>query len=125
MYPKKQAKSDRERFLDAFKRKVGTSPDQYLNRKLSSGMAPTELQPLYDQLAVEIAMKAHCTALRYTDVLNGEKKTENRAEYHRQRAGSQKIPTCARCGAQMVLRTGVSGPRKGQKYWAYVRREER
>ena len=24
---------------------------------------------------------------------------------------------CKRCGAQMVLRTGQSGARKGQKYW--------
>lgn len=117
MYPKKRAKSDAERFLDAFQKKVGSSPEQYLNRKLSSGMEETELQPLYDQLAVEIAMKAHCTAIRYADVFAQRKKAENRAEYHRQRAGSQQVPTCARCGAQMVLRTGVSGPRKGQKYW--------
>ena len=117
MYPKRQAKSDRERFMDAFKKKVGSEPAQYLQRKLASGAEEAELRHLYDQLAVEIAMKAHCTAIRYADVFADNKKTENRTEYHRQRAGSQKIPTCSKCGAQMVLRTGVTGARKGQKYW--------
>ena len=116
MYPKRQAKSDRERFLDAFKKKVGSEPAQYLQRKLASGADEAELQKLYDMLAVEIAMKAHCTAIRYADVF-AEQKKKDTAEYHRQRAGSQKIPTCSKCGAQMVLRTGVTGARKGQKYW--------
>lgn len=117
MYPKKQAKSDRERFLDAFKKKVGTYPAQYLHRKLSAGMEETELQRMYDALAVEIAMKAHCTVLPYAEVLQEEKKTRPRTEYPGPRTCSFQAPACSKCGAQMVLRTGVSGPRKGQKYW--------
>ena len=89
MYPKKRPKTDREKFYEAFGKKVGCKPEQYLRRKLAGGMPEDELRRLYDLLAVEIAMKARCTA----------------------------IPTCARCGARMVLRTGQSGARKGQKFW--------
>ena len=64
MYPKKQPKSDRERFLAAFQKRVGASPEQYLRRKLASGVDERELHRLYDMLAVEIAMKARCTALK-------------------------------------------------------------
>ena len=117
MFPKKPAKSDRERFMDAFRKKVGTEPAQYLQRKLASGTDRSELQRLYDQLAVEIARKTHCTAIRFADVFAETDKPDDRTEYRRQRAQSQKIPTCGKCGAQMVLRTGKSGARKGQKYW--------
>ena len=58
MYPKKQPKSDREKFYGAFQKKVGCKPEQYLRRKLAGGMPEAELRRLYDMLAVEIAMKA-------------------------------------------------------------------
>lgn len=35
MYPKKQPKSDREKFYGAFQKKVGCKPEQYLRRKLA------------------------------------------------------------------------------------------
>ncbi len=65
MYPKRKPKSDRERFVDAFKKKVGASPEAYLQRKLLSGMDERELKKLYDMLAIEIAQKARCTAVKY------------------------------------------------------------
>lgn len=114
MYPKKQPKSDRERFLAAFQKKVGASPEQYLRRKLAAGVDASELRRLYDMLAVEIAMKARCTALKYDAVLADARPA---AERHREHAASASIPACKRCGARMVLRTGQSGPRKGQKFW--------
>lgn len=114
MYPKKQPKSDAERFLSAFRKKVGAGPEEYLNRKLAAGMDEQELQRLYDMLAVEIARKVHCTAIRYEDVRRGR---ANTAKRHAERAGSLQVPVCEKCGAKMVLRTGQSGPRKGQKYW--------
>ena len=116
MYPKRQAKSDRERFMDAFRKKVGSDPAQYLQRKLASGAEEAELRRLYDQLAVEIAMKARCTAIRY-DSLQLAGAVQTAAERHVRRAATHEVPTCARCGARMVLRTGVTGARKGQKYW--------
>ena len=97
MYPKKQPKSDREKFYGAFQKKVGCKPEQYLRRKLAGGMPEAELRRLYDMLAVEIAMKARCTAIR--------------------RAATHEVPVCARCGGRMVLRTGQTGARKGQKFW--------
>lgn len=65
MYPKKRPKTDREKFYEAFGKKVGCKPEQYLRRKLAGGMPEDELRRLYDLLAVEIAMKARCTAIRY------------------------------------------------------------
>ena len=114
MYPKKQPKSDRERFLAAFQKRVGASPEQYLRRKLASGVDEKELRRLYDMLAVEIAMKAHCTALKYDAILTDARPA---AERHREHAANASIPVCKRCGARMVLRTGQSGARKGQKFW--------
>ena len=116
MYPKKQPKSDRERFLAAFQKRVGASPEQYLRRKLASGVDERELHRLYDMLAVEIAMKARCTAIRY-DSLQLAGAVQTAAERHVRRAATHEVPTCARCGARMVLRTGQSGARKGQKFW--------
>lgn len=115
MYPKRQPKSDRERFYDAFTKKVGCKPEQYLRRKLTGGMDEGELRRLYDLLAVEIAMKARCTAIRF-DALQPLLQ-ESTAERHARRAASLTVPTCARCGARMVLRTGQTGARKGQKFW--------
>ena len=34
-----------------------------------------------------------------------------------QKAASFRVPVCEKCGANMVLRTGQSGARKGQKFW--------
>ena len=116
MYPKKKPKTDRERFYDAFGKKVGCTPEQYLRRKLAGGMPEGELKRLYDMLAIEIAMKVRCTAIRY-DALQLAGATETAAERHVRRAATHEVPTCARCGAQMVLRTGQSGARKGQKFW--------
>ena len=115
MYPKRQPKSDRERFYDAFTKKVGCKPEQYLRRKLSGGMDANELRRLYDMLAVEIAMKARCTAIRY-DALEPALR-ESASERHVRRASTLTVPTCARCGARMVLRTSQTGARKGQKFW--------
>lgn len=116
VYPRKQHKTDRERFLDAFQKQVGTTPEIYLRRKLSGGMQPGELKRLYDLLAVEIAKKAHCTPIRFDEVVGGETPVRT-AERHRQRAAENLVPECPRCGAQMVLRTGQSGVRRGQKFW--------
>ena len=113
MYPKRKPKSDRERFMDAFKKKVGCAPEVYVRRKLSAGMDEEELKSRYDMLAVEIARRASCTAVRY-DVL--EQKPEP-GSFHRSRAAGYTVPQCPRCKAPMVLRTGQSGPRKGQKFW--------
>ena len=114
MYPKKQPKSDRERFLEAFRKRVGAAPEEYLRRKLAAGMKQAELRRLYDALAIEIAQKAHCTELRFDTLELGMRPA---AQRHAERAAREKIPTCKRCGARMVLRTGQSGPRKGQKFW--------
>ena len=116
MYPKKQPKSDREKFYGAFQKKVGCKPEQYLRRKLAGGMPEAELRRLYDMLAVEIAMKARCTAIRY-DALQLEPAGETAAERHIRRAATHEVPVCARCGGRMVLRTGQTGARKGQKFW--------
>ena len=97
MYPKKQPKSDRERFLEAFRKRVGAAPEEYLRRKLAAGMDHAELRRLYDD-TLELDMRPA-------------------AQRHAERAAREKIPTCKRCGARMVLRTGQSGPRKGQKFW--------
>ena len=69
MYPRRRAKSDRERFLEAFSKKVGAEPAEFFRRKLAAGADEQELQRLYDLLAIEIAMKAHCTAIRYAEVM--------------------------------------------------------
>lgn len=116
MYPKKQRKSDRERFLDAFSKQVGTTPLIYLRRKLALGMNESELRRLYDLLAVEIAKKARCTAIRFDEALGGQPAVST-AQRHRERAENARVPICPKCGAQMVLRTGQSGARKGQRYW--------
>ena len=116
MYPKKQPKSDREKFYGAFQKKVGCKPEQYLRRKLAGGMREDELRRLYDMLAVEIAMKARCTAIRY-DALQLEPTGETTAERHIRRAATHEVPICARCGGRMVLRTGQTGARKGKKFW--------
>ena len=116
MYPKKQPKSDREKFYGAFQKKVGCKPEQYLRRKLAGGMQEAELRRLYDMLAVEIAMKARCTAIRY-DALHLEPAAETAAERHIRRAATHEVPICARCGGRMVLRTGQTGARKGKKFW--------
>ena len=116
MYPKKKPKTDRERFYDAFGKKVGCTPEQYLRRKLAGGMPEAELKRLYDMLAIEIAMKVRCTAVRY-DTLQLAGATETAAERHVRRASTHAVPICARCGARMVLRTGQTGARKGQKFW--------
>jgi len=113
MYPKRKAKSDRERFLDAFKKKVGCTPEVYVRRKLASGMEETELSKLYDMLAIEIARRASCTAIRYQDVL----KTPEPKEAHKKLAASFRVPVCEKCGANMVLRTGQTGARKGKTFW--------
>lgn len=96
--------------------KVGCKPEQYLLRKLAGGMPEAELRRLYDMLAVEIAMKARCTAIRY-DALQLEPAGETAAERHIRRAATHEVPVCARCGGRMVLRTGQTGARKGQKFW--------
>ena len=75
-----------------------------------------ELRRLYDMLAVEIAMKARCTAIRY-EALQLEPAGETAAERHIRRAATHEVPVCARCGGRMVLRTGQTGARKGQKFW--------
>lgn len=114
MYPKKRPKTDREKFYEAFGKKVGCKPEQYLRRKLAGGMPEDELRRLYDLLAVEIAMKARCTALKYDDL---QTQLRPAAERHRERAASASVPVCKRCGARMVLRTAQSGVYKGQKFW--------
>ena len=81
MYPKKKPKTDRERFYDAFGKKVGCTPEQYLRRKLAGGMPEGELKRLYDMLAIEIAMKVRCTAIRY-DALQLAGASETAAERH-------------------------------------------
>lgn len=114
MYQRKQPKSDTERFLDAFKKKVGASPEDYLRRKLAAGTDEEELRRLYDMLAVEIARRAHCTALKYDSF--GLKKPRA-AQRHRERAARETVPVCARCGGRMVLHTAQKGARKGQRFW--------
>lgn len=114
MYPKKRPKTDREKFYEAFAKKVGCKPEQYLRRKLAGGMPEDELRRLYDLLAVEIAMKARCTALKYDDL---QTQLRPAAERHRERAASASVPLCKRCGARMVLRTAQTGAHKGQKFW--------
>ena len=102
MYPKKRPKTDREKFYEAFGKKVGCKPEQYLRRKLAGGMPEDELR--------------RCTAIRY-DSLQLAGAVQTAAERHVRRAATHEVPTCARCGARMVLRTGQSGARKGQKFW--------
>lgn len=114
MYPKKRPKTDREKFYEAFGKKVGCKPEQYLRRKLAGGMPEDELRRLYDLLAVEIAMKARCTALKYDDL---QTQLRPAVERHRERAASASVPVCKRCGARMVRRTAQSGVYKGQKFW--------
>lgn len=116
MYPKKKPKSDRERFEESFRRKVGCTPQVYTARKLASGMQEEELRRRYDLLAVEIAMKIHCTAVRF-DTLRSETRSPSASERHVERARRSAVPVCPRCGARMVLRTGQQGARKGRKYW--------
>lgn len=114
MYPKRKPKSDRERFLEAFTKKVGAAPDVYVRRKLAAGVDEGQLRQMYDLLAVEIARRAHCTAIRYAELNTDAQRSSARMI---RRASQEKIPCCARCGAQMVLRTAQKGPRKGQRFW--------
>lgn len=110
MYPRKARKSDEEQFLSAFRKKVGALPEEYVRRKLAGGMDEEPLQKAYDQLAIEIAMKAHCTALRYDAV---KRRMSGKVPEQKTTTGT----VCPRCGKRLILRTGQSGPRKGQKYW--------
>lgn len=114
MYQKRKPKSDTERFMEAFRKKVGASPEDYLRRKLAAGVNEDELRRLYDMLSVEIARRAHCTAIKYDSL--GLKKPQA-AQRHRDYAAKAIVPTCARCGGQMVLRTAQKGPRKGMRFW--------
>ena len=114
MYPKKRPKTDREKFYEAFGKKVGCKPEQYLRRKLAGGMPEDELRRLYDLLAVEIARRMHCTAIRYAELNTDAQSASARMI---RRASQERIPRCARCGAQMVLRTAQKGARKGQRFW--------
>ena len=123
MYPKKQPKSDREKFYGAFQKKVGCKPEQYLRRKLAGGMQEAELRRLYDMLAVEIAMKARCTAIRY-DALQLEPAGETAAERHIRRAATHEVPICARCGGRMVLRIeDLDAQRSKREYVDAVQRD--
>lgn len=113
MYPKKRPKTDEERFLELFSKKVGTTPGAYLRRKLAAGVQEGELRRRYDMLAVELARSAHCKAIRFDEALaRPDAKT-----LHTTRAANSRVPECPKCGAQLVLRTGQSGARKGQKFW--------
>ena len=114
MYPKKRPKTDREKFYEAFGKKVGCKPEQYLRRKLAGGMPEDELRRLYDLLAVEIARRVHCTAIRYAELNTDAQSASARMI---RRASQERIPRCARCGAQMVLRTAQKGAHKGQRFW--------
>ena len=105
MYPKKRPKTDEERFLEQFSRKVGTTPGAYLRRKLAAGVPEDELRRRYDMLAVELA--------RIDEAL----RQQPAASVHRERAAHSHVPVCPGCGAQMVLRTGQTGARKGQMFW--------
>lgn len=115
MYPKKQAKSDAQRFCEAFEKKVGAQPAVYCRRKLASGMEEAELRRMYDMLAVEIARRAHCTAIRYDGLELAERRQRREAAVRR--AAEEKIPKCPKCGANMVLRTAQKGPRRGMRFW--------
>lgn len=106
MYPKKRPKTDLEKFYEAFGKKVGCKPEQYLRRKLAGGMPEDELRRLYDLLAVEIAMKARCTAIRY-DSLQLAGAVQTAAERHVRRAATHEVPTCARCGARIDRKSVV------------------
>ena len=114
MYPKRKPKSDRERFLEAFTKKVGAAPDVYVRRKLAAGVDEGQLRQMYDLLAVEIARRVHCTAIRYAELNTDAQSASARMI---RRASQERIPRCARCGAQMVLRTAQKGARKGQRFW--------
>ncbi len=72
---KNSQKATGKKFYGAFSEKVGCKPE-YLRQKLAGGMQEAELRRLYDMLAVEIAMKARCTAIRY-DALQLEPASEN------------------------------------------------
>ena len=113
MYPKKRPKTDEERFLEQFSKKVGTTPGAYLRRKLAAGVPEDELRRRYDLLAVELARNAHCKAIRFDEAL----RQQPAASVHKERAAHSRVPVCPGCGAQMVLRTGQTGARKGQKFW--------
>lgn len=114
MYPKRQAKTDQERFYDAFHKKVGTTPEIYLRRKLAAGVPEAELQRLYDMLAVEIARKVRCTAIRFVAL---RPQITNTAQRHQEQAAAEEVPACPRCGARMVRRTHQSGAGKGNPFW--------
>lgn len=115
MYPKKTAKTDRERFIEAFEKKVGVQPAAYCRRKLASGVVEEQLRKMYDMLAVEIAKRAHCTAIRYDGLELAEKQQKREQAIHR--AAEEKIPKCPKCKANLILRTAQKGPRKGMKFW--------
>ena len=108
-----QPKTDEERFHEIFTKKVGTTPGAYLRRKLAAGVPEGELRRMYDMLAVELARTAHCKAIRFDEALG----QPDAKSVHTQRAANSRVPVCPKCGAQMVLRTGQSGARKGQKFW--------
>ena len=114
MYPKRKPKSDRERFLEAFTKKVGAAPDVYVRRKLAAGVDEAQLRQMYDLLAAEIARRAHGTAIRYAELNTDAQRASARMI---RRASQEKIPRCARCGAQMVLRTAQKGAHRGRRFW--------
>lgn len=113
MYPKKKPKTEEERFAELFTKRVGAAPGVYLRRRLAAGVGIDELRRMYDMLALELARAAHCRAIRFDEALG----QQDAAGLHLRRAAASRIPVCPRCGAQMVLRTGQSGARKGQRYW--------
>ena len=112
MYPKKPHKSDYDRFMEAFRKKVGATPEEYLRRKLALGVSENELSRAYDQIAIEIACKLHCTAVRYADLQKPA--ASGRSAGHMSRS---EAPACPRCGARMVRRTAQKGPNAGEVFW--------
>ena len=113
LYPKKKPKTDEERFHEIFTKKVGTTPGAYLRRKLAAGVPAGVRRRTYGKQAVRLARMAQGKAIRFDEALG----QPDAKSVHTQRAANSRVPVCPKCGAQMVLRTGQSGARKGQKFW--------
>ena len=54
--------SDRQRFEDAFRDRIGRSPAEFIQQKLANGTEPKTIQYQYEMMAAEIARQNSCAA---------------------------------------------------------------
>ena len=67
--------SDRQRFEDAFRDRIGRSPAEFIQQKLANGTEPKTIQYQYETMAAEIARQNSCAAPPFGLYASLKKKT--------------------------------------------------